>query len=158
MTKERSPRKTKAATADAERWAELADLVLVVAREIQYRGYTDDRVQQLTPSEGMVMRHLQRQPDAAPSQVAAATGLQRPNLSTVLRGLEKKGLIERRTHLEDRRGVVIHLTERGRTNYDVARREWAAAVSAAAGDDSSDLDAAVGLLTSIKEGLTGSRP
>jgi hypothetical protein len=54
--------------------------------------------------------------------------------------------------------VVIHLTERGRTNYAVARTEWAAEVSVAAGGDSSDLDAAVGLLTSIKDGLTGSRP
>ena len=157
MTRNRTQRsKTSAATKD--RWAELADLVLVIAREIQFRGYTDERAQRLSPSEGMVMRHLQRQPDAAPSQVAAATGLQRTNLSTVLRGLEAKGLIERQAHPADRRGVVIHLTESGRTNYTVARGEWAAAVSAAAGGEAANLEAAIALLATVRDGLTASRP
>lgn len=141
-----------------ERWAELADLALVISREIQFRGYTDERAVPLSPSEGMVMRHLQQDDAAMPSRIAAATGLQRTNLSTVLRGLEHKGLVERRARPEDGRGVRVHLTERGRANYTLVRREWAAEVSAAARHDVTDLAATLALLRTVASGLTGTRP
>jgi DNA-binding MarR family transcriptional regulator len=140
------------------KWGELADLILVIAREIQFRGYADPRVQRLTQSEGMVMRHLQDDSDAAPSRIAAATGLQRTNLSTVLRAVEKKCLIKRQTRPDDARGVRVHLTEHGKMNYSIVLREWGSAVSTAAGGDTSNLDAALALLTTIKTGLTTKRP
>jgi DNA-binding MarR family transcriptional regulator len=154
----RTKRARAARQTEDERWAELADLALIVAREIQFRGYTDPRAQRLTQSEGMVMRYLQGDPDAAPSRIAAATGLQRTNLSTVLGSLVKKGLIERHTSPDDARGVRVQLTRRGRTNYTTVRSEWAAAVCAAAGGDTTNLDAALALLTTIKTGLTTLRP
>jgi hypothetical protein len=43
----------------------------------------------------MVTRHLQAGPAPPPGCIAAATALQRTNLSAVLHGLERKGLIER---------------------------------------------------------------
>ena len=144
-------------TQNNNRWADLADLALVIAREIQIRGYADDRAQSLSPSEGMVMRYLQAASGAAPSRIADATGIQRNNLSPVLRSLEAKGLIERRVHREDRRGVTVHLTDRGRTNYLVARQEWAEAVATAAGHDATHLDAAVALLTAVEAGLIRER-
>lgn len=140
------------------RWADLADLALIIAREIQFRGYTDERAVSLSQSEGMVMRYLQHDPDAAPSRIAAATGLQRTNLSTTLRGLERKGLIERRAYPKDGRGVTVHRTERGRRNYALVRQEWAAALSAAAGNDPANLDAALALLRAVEAGLVRMRP
>jgi DNA-binding MarR family transcriptional regulator len=147
---------TSDATTDS-RWADLADLALIIAREIQIRGYADERAQSLSPSEGMVMRYLQTGPGAPPSRIAAATGIQRNNLSPVLRTLEAKGLIERRVDREDRRGVTVHLTDLGRTNYVVARQEWAGAVAAAAGHDTTNLDAALALLTAVETGLVTAR-
>jgi DNA-binding MarR family transcriptional regulator len=144
-------------SADEQRWADLADLVLIIAREIQFRGYTDERAVRLTQSEGMVMRYLLRESAAPPSHVAAATGLQRTNLSTVLGSLERKGLVERRAASNDRRGVTVHATERGRKNYALVRHEWAAAVSAAAGDER-NLDAALTLLRAVEAGLVKGRP
>jgi hypothetical protein len=88
------------------RWAELADLVLIIGREIQFRGYTDER-------------------DADPG---------------------------------DGRGVTVHTTDQGRTNYALVRREWATAVAAAVGYDTTNLDAALALLTAMENGLTTSRP
>jgi len=140
------------------RWAELADLVLIISREIQFRGYSDERAVPLSPSEGMVMRYLQHEPAAPPSRIADATGLQRTNLSTVLGGLERKGLVERRTDPGDGRGVTVHTTELGRTNYALVRREWATAVSAAADHDTEHLDAALTLLTAVESGLARTRP
>jgi DNA-binding MarR family transcriptional regulator len=155
------PKRTGTAVApavDDERWADLADLVLIIAREIQFRGYTDEQAVPLSQSEGMVMRYLQRDHSAAPSRIAAATGLQRTNLSTVLRGLERKGLVERRAVADDGRGVTVHVTDRGTSNYRLVRQEWGAAVSEAAGNEADDLHAALRLLTVVETGLTRMRP
>ena len=54
--------------------------------------------------------------------------------------------------------MTVHLTERGSTNYALARREWAAAVSVAAANDTSKLDAALKLLGQIQAGLVKLRP
>ena len=148
----------KGRTKDLERWARLADLVLIIAREIQFRGYSDRRAVSLTASEGMVMRYLQIHPVAQPNQIAFATGLQRSNLSTLLRGLESKGLLERLISADDRRSVTVRLTERGAANYALVRREWAAAVSKAAASDASNLDAALSLLGEIEVGIIKMRP
>jgi DNA-binding MarR family transcriptional regulator len=141
-----------------QRWADLADLVLIIAREIKYRGYIDERALLLSQSEATVMRYLHQEQSAAPSHIAAATGLQRSNLSTVLKTLEEKGLVERRPDPNDRRGVIVHRTEHGKTNYALVRREWAAAVSSAAGDDTTHLDATLALLTAVKMGMCEMRP
>ncbi|MFG1622651.1 MarR family winged helix-turn-helix transcriptional regulator [Kribbella sp. NPDC049227] len=141
-----------------ERWAELADLTLIISREIQYRGYTDERTVSLTQSEGIVMRYLLQGEAAAPSQIAAATGLQRTNLSTTLRGLEQKGLIQRQANPQDGRGVTVSPTDHGRSNSALARHEWAIAVGAAADHDTAQLDATLSLLTAVKDGLARTRP
>ena len=143
---------------DVERWAELADRVLIIAREIQFRGYKDPRAVPLTATEGMVMRYIQDHPITAPNQIAAAVGLQRSNLSTLMRDLERKGLLERTMSEGDRRGVTVRLTEAGRRNYLVVRREWAAAVAKAVENDTRGLDGALGLLKDIAAGLIAMRP
>lgn len=146
------------APADDPRWAELADLALVIAREIQFLGYRDPDAVPLTQTEGTVMRYLNEHDGAAPSLIAAETGLQRTNLATVLTGLQRKGLIERRADPEDGRAATIHTTEHGRANYSVVRGEWGAAVSTAAGEKCADLDSALGLLRAIRTGLVDARP
>ncbi|MDT3442601.1 MarR family transcriptional regulator [Pseudofrankia sp. BMG5.37] len=155
---QRRPVQETAGPAVDPRWEELADLALIISREIQFRGYIDERAVTLTQSEGMVMRYLQREPTATPSRIADATGLQRTNLSAVLRGLEGKGLVERRAQPDDRRGVIVRATERGRSNYALVRNEWAAAVSAAAGNNTSHLDSALRLLRTVTAGLVEMRP
>ncbi|TCN44833.1 DNA-binding MarR family transcriptional regulator [Kribbella orskensis] len=153
----RSPRQARRSAAE-ESWADLADLALIISRELQYRGYTDRQAVGLTQSEGMVMRYLLQGDAAAPSQIAAATGLQRTNLSATLRGLEQKGLIQRQANPADARGVTVSPTDRGRSNYALVRHEWATAISEAASHDDTHLDAALALLTTITEGLTNTRP
>ena len=145
---------------DAEQWSELADLILMVARELQFRPYVSDRALSLTPSEGMVMRHMQVEPETTFPRLIEATGLLRTNLSTVLRGLERKGLIERRVRPEDRRVTTVHRTERGRDNYQIVRAEWGANLAQAATDDSRDaeeLSRAVRLLEQLKDGMIAAR-
>lgn len=144
--------------ANDPRWADLADLVLVIGREIQFRGYADEAAIPLSQSEGVVMRYLNKDPAAPPSRIAAATGLQRTNLSAILQGLERKSLVERRVSPDDRRGVTVHPTERGTSNYALVRQEWASALSAAADGDAGSLDAVLRLLHAVEAGLVDSRP
>jgi hypothetical protein len=48
-------------------------------------------------------------------------------------------------------------TERGTGSYALVRREWASAVSAAAGHDDSNLGAALALLAAVEAGPTSAR-
>jgi DNA-binding MarR family transcriptional regulator len=139
-----------------ERWEDFADHVLEIAREIQFRGYASPEAISLTPSEGTVMRYLFPHPGALASQVASATGLQRSNLSAVLRGLEEKALIERVADPEDGRWVRIHPTTRAIDNYALVRREWGSAVQEAADDDPA-VDTTLALLAKVRAGLVRSR-
>jgi DNA-binding MarR family transcriptional regulator len=139
-----------------EQWAEFADHVLEIAREIQFRGYVSPEAVSLTPSEGTVMRYLFPHPGALPSEVAFATGLQRSNLSAVLRGLEEKGLIERVADPEDGRWVRIHPTAKAIRNYARVRREWGSAMAAAAEGDPA-VRRALPLLAKVRAGLVGLR-
>jgi DNA-binding MarR family transcriptional regulator len=135
-----------------EQWAEFADHVFEIAREIQFRGYTSPEAVSLTPSEGTVMRYLFPHPGVLASQVADATGLQRSNLSTVLRGLEAKGLIERVADPEDGRWVRIHPTAKAISNYELVRREWGSIVAAAAGGDPA-VETVLPMLAKVRAGL-----
>ena len=135
-----------------DQWAEFADHVLEIAREIQFRGYMSPEAVSLTPSEGTVMRYLFAHPRALPSEVASTTGLQRSNLSAVLRGLEEKGLIERVSDPEDGRWVRIHPTAAAVRTYALVRHEWASAVAAAADDDAA-VEAALPALAKVRAGL-----
>jgi DNA-binding MarR family transcriptional regulator len=103
-----------------------------------------------------VMRYLFPHPGALPSQMALATGLQRSNLSTVLRGLEQKGLIERLADPVDGRSVRIHPTTKAIRNYAIVRREWGSAVASAV-DGDRDIDAALRLLADVRVGLVRER-
>jgi DNA-binding MarR family transcriptional regulator len=149
-------RDRKTARPTEEQWEEFADHVLEIAREIQFRGYTSPEAVSLTPSEGTVMRYLFPHPGALPSQVAFATGLQRSNLSTVLRGLEEKRLIERMADPEDGRLVRIYPTQQAIRNYALVRREWASAVAAAA-HGTPDVEAALPVLADVRAGLVRRR-
>lgn len=78
----------------------------------------------LTPANANVMRHIDRNPGATPSDVADATGVLRSNLSTSLRELERLGFIERRSDPADGRGVQLFSTERAARNLAVIRTGW----------------------------------
>jgi DNA-binding MarR family transcriptional regulator len=156
-TSQARPASCTAAPEGDPRWADLADLVLIVVREIQFLGYRDPGAVPLTQAEGMVMRYLHDHPGTAPSQLADATGLQRANISAVLCGLERKGLAERRTSPDDLRRATIHPTEGGRRNYALVRQEWAAAFSAA-DQDAAGLDEALALLRKMSASLIAGRP
>ena len=81
------------------------------------------------------MRHIDHHPGVTPSEVARATGLQRSNLSTALRALERRGFVERRADPHDARGVNLFPTDLAADNLKRLRRQWADQMKSALGGE-----------------------
>jgi DNA-binding MarR family transcriptional regulator len=133
-------------------YADLADLILALARAISTEVHSDPQIVDLTSTEVNVMRFVGRHPGALPSAVAASTGLQRSNLSRTLRDLVDKGMIEKTTTAADGRQVQLHSTRRAEANLKRLRATWSR-VLAGAGADASNLAASLTMLTQLEAGL-----
>jgi DNA-binding MarR family transcriptional regulator len=138
--------------------ADLAELILNVAREIRSRRPgDDDRVIHLSWSEAHVMRFVDHNPGAAPSDVAEATGLRRSNLSTALRSLEAHGLVERRSDPSDRRGINLYPTALAASNLALVRTDWARHLASTLGEDRAAVTDTLTLLRRLEDGLIAER-
>ncbi len=135
--------------------ADLAEATLGIAREMRLRIDADP--DHLTLAESHVMRYIDHRPGVTPSDVAAFTGLHRSNLSTVLRTLNTRGLVERRGDPADARAVNLYPTRRATDNLKRLRRQWAAQLSAALGGDTRHLGDAAQLLSRLESGLIADR-
>ena len=145
--------------------ADLAEAILGVGRELRMRieagaagpATSGTAVVQLTAQEAHVMRHIDHHPGVTPSDVARATGLQRSNLSTALRALERRGFVERRADPHDARGVNLFPTDRAADNLKRLRRQWANQMASALGGDLQNAAAAKALLERVEAGLVADR-
>lgn len=88
-------------------YARLGVLVQHVARRLSSALQQSDlsglRRTPYTPNEATVLIYLDEHPGASPSAIAEHTGIQRANVSTVLRRLEEAGEIQRRADPDDGR-------------------------------------------------------
>lgn len=67
----------------------------------------------VTPGLFGVLVIIESNPDLKQSELARATHLDRSTVVTVIDNLERRGLVERRVALHDRRSNAIRLTEAG---------------------------------------------
>lgn len=132
--------------------ADLADVILALARVISTDAHLDPEIVELTAGEINVMRFVDRNPGASPATVAAATGMQRSNLSRAIRDLEAKGLMTRTSSETDGRQVRLHPTGRAAANLQRLRGHWARLLSSA-GADPANMKAALAYLTELESGL-----
>lgn len=80
----------------------------------------------VTPGLFGVLVVIEANPDLKQSDLARATHLDRSTVVTVIDNLEKRGLVERRIALHDRRSNAIRLTEAGVTLLKKLKRQVAA--------------------------------
>lgn len=137
--------------------ADLADVVMAVARAIRSQAAADPAVLELSATEITVLRYLDHHPDIGPSAVAAATGLQRSNMSRALRDLEAKGLVQRSPDPADSRQAVLRSTPLAAENLARLRGIWARLVGDAldASGERLDVSAALTVLRALERGLDG---
>lgn len=139
-----------------EMLADLAELIVYVARKIRTHGHDDGRIVRLTMTASAVMRYVGKHPGTSPSEAAHATGIQRSNLSAALRELEAKGLVTLTQDERDARGVRLHPTPLSAANHALMRAGWVAQLRAAL-DDDADVDACIRLLERLEEGLVATQ-
>jgi DNA-binding MarR family transcriptional regulator len=103
----------------------LFDLAWLLPRTI---GAERDPGMLLSGSELEVMRLLVRRPALSVSEVAAALHLQPANVSTTIRSLESRRLVERRRDPRDGRMVRLHPTPQALAHREEQELAWGEAV------------------------------
>ncbi len=68
-----------------------------------------------TRGQGRVLAMLKIQPEIATKDLSYLLGIRQQSLNELLNKLEKSGYVERRPSDADRRVMVVHLTEKGKT-------------------------------------------
>lgn len=141
----------------SKRETELADLahyVLCVARDIFLFTHQQEKdLIEITRLESLVMSRVERKPDITPSQLGNEIGIRSSNLSTIIRVLEKKGLIQRLPDLNDRRSVVLRVTPLASNNLNNARKKWASFLGQHI-DESVDLESMINFLRELDDSVT----
>lgn len=140
-------------TSGDEQAADLAHVLISVARKIAVRADEDPGVVTLTPLESLVMRHIDKHPGITPSRIASAVGLKTSNASAALRTLEAKGFITREPDPRDRRTVHIHPTRAAADNLRRVRQVWDSLLRPHL-DSPAATAAAVDFLTALDDSLT----
>jgi DNA-binding MarR family transcriptional regulator len=105
--------------AQRTRLFELADLILALSRHIH--ASKDFAFEAWTPLESAVMRYIDRNPGTTASAAADATRLISSNFSRAVRGLERKGLVQRTVDRNDARRVRLYPTELADRHLDTLR-------------------------------------
>lgn len=97
-------------TSDAARqaWLRMSSLVLDQERR---RAVVDELG--MSFGRARAVRRVARRPMLM-SELAAALGIDRPNATTLVDGLEAQGLVRRRPHPTDRRAKLVEATPRGK--------------------------------------------
>ena len=66
----------------------------------------------------MVIKIIGMEGEIMPSTIGKYTGMEKSSLTRMVDDLEKKGIVFRKTDPEDRRKVLVSLTDRGVECYD----------------------------------------
>jgi DNA-binding MarR family transcriptional regulator len=101
---------------------ELADLIFAVGRQL--RPPADPDFEPCTPIEISVMRFINHNPGTSARAASEATLLPSSNFSRVLRGLEKRGLVDRVVDDRNARGVRLYPTEKAHRNLQQLHDNW----------------------------------
>jgi DNA-binding MarR family transcriptional regulator len=94
--------------------------------------------------------HLAKEPEVTAGCLAKNAELSPASMTAMLDQLEEWGFVARRRSAEDRRQVLVSLTEEGRAKMAAKRAKWNDAFRTAAGDFSdTELDSAVRVMRTI---------
>lgn len=94
---------------------ELARLMAEFGKSYTRRIFSEVGRAGTTPARGRLLMALQCPTGAKMSEVGARLGVTPRNVTKLVDGLEKEGLLTREPHPHDRRVTLLRLTEKGRT-------------------------------------------
>src|SRR3546814_9070837 len=103
---------------------ELADTTLHVARKLRAYSQQVPDIVTLSPLECLVLLHVYRRSGVSPTDLAHELALRSSNAATALRGLIRKGQVERRANALDKRAACLHLTPAAQRAIVAVRSTW----------------------------------
>lgn len=110
----------------------------------------------LTPGQPKILDYLQKHDGAIQKDIASGCYIEPASLSNILNGMEKNGLIVRKTNAENRRNMNIFMTEKGKSLYLIIQQEIEKMEAAAlAGLSEADRRSLHQILKKTKENLEG---
>jgi DNA-binding MarR family transcriptional regulator len=124
MTPAKTPAKEKTAKLDLGLLPNLVGYHLRMAQIAIFRDFAQGPGRhEVTPGLFGVLVIIEANPDLKQSDLARATHLDRSTVVTVIDNLERRGLVERRAALNDRRSNAIRLTAEGTALLRKLKRE-----------------------------------
>lgn len=114
-----------------------------LAWTIHHRAPDRAGVGPLPTTEIALLKQVIDYPGSTVGDLAAALGLQQPNVSSALRELERRGFVTREKSERDRRVSLIQATPSGVAEHQAISEEWAAPVNAALHELSTEQQAAL---------------
>ncbi len=76
----------------------------------------------MTHSLGFVLLNIDRENGTPATKIAPLMGMEARSLTRMLKSLEENELIEKKSDKEDKRKVMIHLTEKGKLKRELSRQ------------------------------------
>jgi len=76
------------------------------------------KFKELSKNQPIVIKIIGLEGEIMPSTIGKYTGMEKSSLTRMVDDLEKKGIVFRKTDPEDRRKVIVSLTEKGRKCYN----------------------------------------
>jgi len=73
---------------------------------------------ELSKNQPMVIKIIGMEGEMMPSTIGKYTGMEKSSLTRMVDDLEKKGIVSRKTDPDDRRKVLVSLTEKGLEYYN----------------------------------------
>lgn len=103
----------------------IASAVHVLSRSLHRRGVAQVGLDVLPPSESEVLQQIRARPGSSVSEVARALRLQTSNVSTSVRGLVARGLVDRTPDADDQRRTLLHLSPAALRHRELLEKAWA---------------------------------
>jgi DNA-binding MarR family transcriptional regulator len=95
-------------------WDALDNVVFDQAFQKKIAG----KFNELSKNQPMVIKIIGMEGEMMPSTIGKFTGMEKSSLTRMVDDLEKKGIVSRKTDPDDRRKVLVYLTEKGLNYYD----------------------------------------
>lgn len=76
------------------------------------------KFKELSKNQPMVIKIIGMEGEVMPSTIGKYTGMEKSSLTRMVDDLEKKGIVFRKTDPDDRRKVLVSLTEKGLNCYN----------------------------------------
>ena len=76
------------------------------------------KFKELSKNQPMVIKIIGMEGEVMPSAIGKYTGMEKSSLTRMVDDLEKKGIVYRKTDPDDRRKVLVSLTEKGLSYYN----------------------------------------